>query len=106
MEDAKALYKRQWTESDYRSQMDVPSGYSPRRMLQVLRLRSRYLSDRGSTLNNPHIPKRFLSAFADEAVSARIGSDEMRRRIQRRIQDVAMRSAKLRALAATASGPG
>lgn len=60
LEDAKALYKRQWTESDYRSQMDVPSGYSPRRMLRVLRLRSRYLSDRGSTLNNPHIPKRFF----------------------------------------------
>ena len=55
LEDAKALYKRQWSEGDYRSGMDLPDGYSPRRMLRVLRLRARYLSDRGSTLNkSPH----------------------------------------------------
>ena len=31
LEDAKALYKRQWSETDYLSHMDCPNGYSPRR---------------------------------------------------------------------------
>lgn len=97
LEDAKALYKRQWTESEYLSQMDLPGGYSPRRMLRVLRLRARYLSDRGSTLNNPHIPKRFLATFADKMVevSRRVGSDGLRRRVGRAIRQIAVENAML-----------
>lgn len=47
LDDAKALYKRQWTENEYSAEMDLPNGYSPNRMLQILRLRARYLIDRG-----------------------------------------------------------
>lgn len=108
LEDAKALYKRQWSESDYRSEMDLQDGYSPRRMLRILRLRARYLSDRGATLNNPHIPMRFLSTFADKMVDVPTvgGSDELRRRIRRTVREITMASAKLRAVAASTSGAG
>lgn len=106
LEDAKALYKRQWTENDYLSQMDLPGGYSPRRMLRVLRLRARYLSDRGSTLNNPHIPMRFLSTFADKAVEVpQRGSDRLRQLVRGRVRQIAVENAKLR-LATANAGAG
>ena len=108
LEDAKALYKRQWSERDYRSEMDLRNGYSPRRMLRVLRLRARYLSDRGSTLNNPRIPMRFFSTFADKMVEVAtvVGGDGLRQRVRRRVREITMESAKLRAVAASASGDG
>ena len=67
----------------------------------MLRLRARYLSDRGSTLNNPHIPMRFLSTFADKLVDVAtvVGGDGPRQRIQRRVREITMESAKLRAIA-------
>lgn len=107
LEDAKALYKRQWTDSDYLSQMDLPRGYSPRRMLRVLKLRARYLSDRGSTLNNPHIPRRFLSTFADKMVEVSVpaGSDALRRQVRRRVRQLAVENTKLRAVAGGSSRP-
>ena len=75
LEDAKSLYKRQWTEDRYASKMDLSGGYSPPRMLEILRLRAQYLSDRGSTLNNPHIPKRFFLTFADRAIRVTVGRE-------------------------------
>lgn len=106
LEDAQALYKRQWSKSDYLSQMDLPNGYSPRRMLRILRLRARYLIDRGATLNNPHIPRRFFSTFADKMVEVapEVGGDGLRERIERNVREITMASAKLRAVAATAAG--
>ena len=104
LEDAKALYKRQWTEDKYSAEMDLPDGYSPNRMLEILRLRARYLIDRGSTLNNPHIPKRFLATFADRRVPATVGSEGLRRRIRRTIRQTALASTVLRRLAAASAG--
>ncbi len=72
-EDAKALHKRQWTKEEYASAMDVPDGYSPNRMLEILKLRAKYLNARGATLNNPHIPKAFFSNFQDREL--RVGAD-------------------------------
>lgn len=108
LEDAKALYKRQWSEGDYRSEMDLPNGYSPRRMLRVLRLRARYLSDRGSTLNNPHIPMRFLSTFADKMVEVEtvVGSNELKRQLGRRVREITMASEKLMTVAWAAAREG
>ncbi len=60
-EDAQKLHKKQWAKKQYKTQMDLPDGYSPQRMLDILRERSLYLSTRGSTLNNPHIPKTFFA---------------------------------------------
>ena len=106
LEDAQALYKRQWSKSDYLSQMDLQDGYSPQRMLQILRLRARYLNDRGATLNNPHIPKRFFATFADKMVEVapELGDDGLRQRVERSVREITMGSAKLRAVAATAAG--
>lgn len=42
---------------------DVEPGYSPSAMLRIVQDRCRYLVDRGSTLNNPHIEPRFLAKF-------------------------------------------
>ena len=100
LEDARSLYKRQWSEGRYSAEMDMPEGYDPSRMLEILRLRARYLSDRGSTLNNPHIPKRFFAALADRTVSVTVGSDALKRRIRRSIRQTAMASTKLRRIAA------
>ncbi|MGH3609863.1 MAG: hypothetical protein ACRDRD_17525, partial [Pseudonocardiaceae bacterium] len=50
----------------YRALMDRKNGYSPERMLTLLRERCRYLLDRGSTRNNPHIPQRRLRVLVPE----------------------------------------
>jgi hypothetical protein len=42
---------------------DVEPGYSPEAMLRIVRDRCRYLIDRGSTLNNPHIEPQFFAEF-------------------------------------------
>ena len=63
--DAKALMKRQWSASKYDSEMDDPDGYTRARMLEILKLRALYVIHRGSTLNNPHIPKSFFAGFSD-----------------------------------------
>ena len=101
LEDAKALYKRQWSQDKYAAEMDLPDGYSPNRMLELLRLRARYLLDRGSTLNNPHIPKRFFATFANRSMPVSVGAEELRRGIRRTIRRTVMASTKLRRLAAT-----
>lgn len=66
--DAKALMKLQWSASKYASEMDDGEGYSPAKMLELLKLRAMYVNQRGSTLNNPHIPKSFFSRFSDQAL--------------------------------------
>ena len=101
LEDARAIYKRQWSESRYSSEMDIENGYSPRTMLRILRLRARYLNNRGATLNNPHIPTTFLRRFADQAIDLAVaGSDgKVRRRVRLAIRRITMASAKLRSVA-------
>ncbi len=68
IEDAKRLHKQQWTASQYKAAQDVQVAgkrhISPEKMLELLRLRSRYIAERGATLNNPHITKRHLDSFA------------------------------------------
>ena len=75
LDDATSLHKRQWRQDRYADEMDLPNGYSPERMLEILRLRAQYLNARGATLNNPHIPKRFFSEFEDRMVDPRRGID-------------------------------
>jgi hypothetical protein len=67
--DAQALYKKQWSIEEYRGAMDMDGGYSAERMLDILRKRAHYLISRGSTLNNPHVPKRFLKTFEDQLIT-------------------------------------
>ncbi|NET16164.1 MAG: hypothetical protein F6K08_26735, partial [Okeania sp. SIO1H6] len=60
LEDAQRLHKRQYTIQEYQNKMDLEFGYSPERMLLILRDRCQYLIERGSTLNNPHIPASYF----------------------------------------------
>lgn len=66
--DAKRLHKQQWTAAEYAAALDTDVGGQQRisqtKMLKILQLRSKYIAERGATLNNPHVTKAHLSTFA------------------------------------------
>ena len=68
LDDAKRLHKSQWTADQYAAAVDVNLGAERRisqtKMLEILQLRSKYIAERGATLNNPHITKAHLDPFA------------------------------------------
>jgi hypothetical protein len=68
LEDAKRLHKQQWTADEYAAALDVELGAERRisqtKMLEILQLRSKYIAERGATLNNPHVTKAHLDTFA------------------------------------------
>jgi hypothetical protein len=72
--DAKRLHKSQWSIEEYRDAQDVVVGrqkkISREKMLEILRLRAQYIAERGATLNNPHIGKKFLDGFRDAALKS------------------------------------
>lgn len=61
--DARKLHKNQMSSAEYDAQMDIAGGYSPSRMLEIFKDRARYVIERGSTLNNPHIPSGFIAGW-------------------------------------------
>jgi hypothetical protein len=73
--DAKDLHKSQYSAQKYAELMDVteqipdgkvrPIGYTSERMLEILRDRARYVIERGSTLNNPHIPASYFAGWEE-----------------------------------------
>jgi hypothetical protein len=63
VQDARLLHKRQYTSEQYLEQRDLQNGYSPKRMLAILKDRCRYIISRGSTLNNPHIPGSYFAGW-------------------------------------------
>jgi hypothetical protein len=63
VQDATLLHKRQYTTAQYHERRDLPDGYSPERMLAILKERCRYLMSRGSTLNNPHVPGSYFAGW-------------------------------------------
>jgi hypothetical protein len=69
IEDARKLHKQQWNASKYDEEKDLENGYSQSKMLEILKLRSRYISERGSTLNNPHITQSFLRSYSSKLVT-------------------------------------
>lgn len=68
LEDAKRLHKQQWTAEEYAAALDTDLGgvrqISQAKMLEILQLRSKYIAERGATLNNPHVTKTHLNTFA------------------------------------------
>jgi hypothetical protein len=68
LEDAKRLHKQQWTSGEYAAALDTDAGgerrISQAKMLEILQLRSKYIAERGATLNNPHITKAHLDTFS------------------------------------------
>lgn len=67
LEDAKRLHKQQWTAQQYAAALDIEEDGQPRisreKMLEILQLRTKYIAERGATLNNPHITSGHLRPF-------------------------------------------
>ena len=63
--DAKKLQKMQYKKKKYVELQDMENGYSPDRMLGILKDRAKYLVERGSTLNNPHIPFTYFEGWVE-----------------------------------------
>lgn len=67
LQDAKRLHKQQWSAEQYAAALDTEvagqSRISRVKMLEILQLRSRYIAERGATLNNPHVTKAHLDRF-------------------------------------------
>ncbi|MEJ7137053.1 hypothetical protein [Amphibiibacter pelophylacis] len=65
--EAKRLHRQQWSAQQYTEALDVQvddeARLSPAGMLNLLQLRSRYIAERGATLNNPHITSSVLRPF-------------------------------------------
>lgn len=64
-DDAKAIQKMQYKKKQYLQLQDLDQGYSPKRMLEIVKDRAQYLIERGSTLNNPHIPFGYFEGWAE-----------------------------------------
>jgi hypothetical protein len=61
LDDAQRLMKRQYRREQYSEAADLAGGgYSRAAMIGLLRDRCRYLIERGSTRNNPHIPASYF----------------------------------------------
>lgn len=63
--DARKIHKNQMSAAEYDEAQDIASGYSPARMLDIFKDRARYVIERGSTLNNPHIPAKYLESWPE-----------------------------------------
>lgn len=61
--DVSRIMKKQWTAEDYSSAADVGDLYSMEAVISMLHKRCRYLIERGSTRNNPHIPADFVAGL-------------------------------------------
>lgn len=64
-EDARTLQKKQYLKEKYIELQDLDGGYSPERMLEIFKDRNKYLIERGSTLNNPHIPFSYFRGWVE-----------------------------------------
>jgi len=64
-EDAKAIQKMQYNKKQYLLLQDLEQGYSPERMLKTIKDRAQYLIERGSMLNNPHIPFSYFEGWTE-----------------------------------------
>lgn len=64
-DDAKGIQKMQYKKEQYLQLQDLEQGYSPKRMLEIVKDRAQYLIERGSTLNNPHIPFTYFDGWTE-----------------------------------------
>lgn len=63
-QNAKLLLKNQLNRQGYRDAADLEGErYSREAMLEILQARCRYVIERGSTLNNPHIPAKHFDGW-------------------------------------------
>ena len=59
-------------------------------MLEILKLRAIYLNQRGSTLNNPHIPQSFFANFRDRMIDVVHFSTDTRATIHQTLRDITL----------------
>lgn len=65
IQDAKLLHKKQYSVAEYDQLTDLPGGkFSRAKMLDIVKARVRYITKRGSTLNNPHIPESYFEGWS------------------------------------------
>lgn len=64
-ENVKAIQKMQYKKEQYLELQDLEHGYSSKRMLEIVKDRAQYLIERGSTLNNPHIPFSYFDSWTE-----------------------------------------
>ncbi|WP_217900492.1 hypothetical protein [Maliponia aquimaris] len=83
IDDAKMLHKNQFSKEQYIKNFDLEGGYSPEKMLEILRLRCKYVLERGSTLNNPHIPANVLNNLP---IITKDHSEELRRLVRQELK--------------------
>jgi hypothetical protein len=71
--------------------MDDDEGYMPSKMLEILKLRALYLNQRGSTLNNPRIPRSFFLRFSDRIIDVtNTSADEILDATQKEIREITL----------------
>lgn len=88
LEDAKSIQKRQYNKDKYMELMDLEDGYSRGIILEILRDRCKYLIRRGSTLNNPHIPKGFFEEnFTEDEMITENHAIRLRELVREALQD-------------------
>jgi len=68
-EDAKNIQKMQYTKEKYLKLQDLKNGYSAEQMLEIVKDRAQYLIERGSTLNNPHIPFTYFNGWPEITIN-------------------------------------
>ena len=69
---------------------DDADGYTPAKMLEILKLRAIYLNQRGSTLNNPHIPKSFFANVRDQMIDVVHYSADVLAAIHQTLRDITL----------------
>ncbi len=62
-EEAKKVYKKLWTKSEYMLMSDVPGGFTSATMLKMFQDHNLSYMIRGSFLNNPKITKKYTDKF-------------------------------------------
>ncbi len=85
-EDAKSIQKMQYKKERYIQLQDLKSGYSPARMLEIIKDRANYLIKRGSTLNNPHIPFSYFEGWVEITSNH---AQQLRSMVRKYFEDIA-----------------
>ena len=84
-DDAKAIQKMQYNKEQYLQLQDLDQGYSPKMMLKIVKYRAQYLIERGSTLNNPHIPFSYFEGWTEITTNH---AEQLRIMVQEYLRDL------------------
>lgn len=62
-DDAVFVYKNLYSQKEYKKLKDIKNGYSRSRMLEMFKEHNKTYLYRGSSINNPKIPKKYYSSW-------------------------------------------